>query len=82
MKDIYETIWELKLRKIQMGHLNYHNHTWWRKLFKKIGLEVSASLKARETPTVKQLLHTCESSIGIKCVWNYRAAVGVLILIK
>ena len=40
-------------------------------------LEVSASLKSRETPDGKY-----ESSIGIKCVWNCRVAVGMLSYLK
>ena len=41
-------------------------------------LEVSTSLKARETPTGKPSLYKDKSSLGRKFVWNYRAAVGML----
>ena len=43
-----------------------------------VGLEVFASLKARDTPAGKLLRHKYESSLRIKCVWNYRAAFGML----
>ena len=41
-------------------------------------LEVSASLKASETPSGKPLLHKDRSSLGRKCVWNYISAVCML----
>ena len=39
---------------------------------------MSARLNARETSDGKPLLHKDKYSQGIKCVWNYREAVGVL----
>ena len=49
-----------------------------KKIINHVGLSVSASLKAIETHTGKPLLHKDESSLGRKCVWDYRAAVGML----
>ena len=43
-----------------------------------VGLEVSVSLQSREMLTGKPLLNKEESSLGRKCVWNYRASVGML----
>ena len=43
-----------------------------------VGLIVSASIKSRETPAGKPLIHKYESSLGKKCVWNYREVVGIL----
>ena len=43
-----------------------------------VGLTVSKSLKSRDTPAGKQLLHKYKSSLGRKYVWNYRSAVGML----
>ena len=48
------------------------------KVINHIGLIVSTSLEARETPAVKPLLHKDESSLGRKFIWNYRTAVGML----
>ena len=48
------------------------------KIIKHFGLTVSVSLKARETPPVKTLLHKDESSLGSNCIWNYRVAAGML----
>ena len=48
------------------------------KIINHVGLKVSASLKARETPAGKPLLHKDEYSLGSKCVWDYKAAVGIL----
>ena len=48
------------------------------KIINHVGLEVYASLKAREKPAGKPLPHKDESSIGRKFVWNYREAVGML----
>ena len=39
---------------------------------------MSAIIKAIDTPSIKLLLHKDESSLGKKCVWNYREAVGML----
>ena len=40
------------------------------KIINHVGLTVSASLKCREIPTRKPLLHKDESSIGRNSVWN------------
>ena len=56
--------------ELSQSHLVY-------KIINYVGLEVSTSLKSRDTPTGKPLLHKDEYSIGSKCVWNYRAAVGM-----
>ena len=40
------------------------------KILNHAGLAVSTSLKSRETPARKPLLHKEESSIGIKCAYN------------
>ena len=48
------------------------------KIINHVGLTVYASLKARETPYVKPLLHRDESSIGRKFIFNYRAAFDML----
>ena len=52
------------------------------KVINHVVLEVPASLKATETPAGKPLLHKDEYIIGRKCVWNYRAAVGMLSYIQ
>ena len=39
---------------------------------------MSASLKSRETPAGKLIIHKDESSLGIKFVCNYRAVVHML----
>ena len=43
-----------------------------------VGLEVSASLKARETSSGKPLMHKYKYSIGRKYIWNYRSAFSML----
>ena len=43
-----------------------------------VGIEVSKSLKARDIPNEKPVLHKDESRIGRKKLFNYRAAVGIL----
>ena len=43
-----------------------------------VGLTVYASLKAIETHDGKPLIHKEEYSQGRNCVYNYRAAVGIL----
>ena len=48
------------------------------KIINYVGLEVSASIKARETPTGKPPLHKDEYILGRKYVWNYRAELGML----
>ena len=48
------------------------------KIINHVGLELSASIKSRDTPTVKPLLYKGESSTERICVWNYRATVGML----
>ena len=48
------------------------------KIINHVGLEVSASLKTRYMPARKSLLQKYESSLGRKCVWNYRAAIVIL----
>ena len=48
------------------------------KIINHIGLEVFVSLKKRETPTGKPLMHKDKFSLGIKYVWDYREAVGML----
>ena len=50
-----------------------------KKIINHVGLTVFASIKARESPARKPSLHKYLSSLGSKCVWNYRAAVGMLI---
>ena len=47
-----------------------------------VELEVSVSLKSIEMPTGKPLLNKYESGIGRKSVWNYKAAVGMLMYIQ
>ena len=39
---------------------------------------MSASIKARDTTSGKPLLHKYKSSLGRKCVLNYRSKVGML----
>ena len=48
------------------------------KIIDHVGIEFSTSIKARETPAGKPLMHKDESSLGINCVYNYRVAVGIL----
>ena len=48
------------------------------KIINHVGIEVSASIKARETLSRKPLLHKDKSSLGIKFVCIYRAAVSML----
>ena len=48
------------------------------KIITRVVLTFSASLKSRETPTRKPLLHKYRYSRGRKCVWNYMAAVSML----
>ena len=43
-----------------------------------VRLEVSESLKARDTPAGKPLMHKEESSLVRKCGFNYRSAFGML----
>ena len=43
-----------------------------------VGFTVSKSTKSIEAPAGKPLLHKYGSSILKKCVWNYRAAVGMV----
>ena len=52
------------------------------KNFNHVGLTVSFRLKARDMLSGKPLLYEEESSIGRKCVCNYRAAVGMLSYIQ
>ena len=52
------------------------------KIFNHVGITVSMSLKAIETPDRKLLLHKEKSIIVSKCVCNYRAEVGMLIYIQ
>ena len=48
------------------------------KIINHIELVVSENLKARETTYGNPLLHNNKYSIGIKCVWNYRAVDSIL----
>ena len=48
------------------------------KIINRVGITVSTSLKARDTPTGKQLPNKDECSLVSKCVWNYREVVGML----
>ena len=48
------------------------------KIINHVGLTVSESLKERDTSAVKPLLHKEKSSIGRKCIQNYRTEVGML----
>ena len=52
------------------------------KFINQVGLEVSANIKARETPAGKLLMRTEGYSLRIKFVCNYREAVGMLIYIQ
>ena len=52
------------------------------KIFNHVRLTVSASLKAREMPAGKPLMHKDESSLARKCVYNYRSEVGMLIYLQ
>ena len=52
------------------------------KIINHVGITVFASIKARETPAEKPLLYKDRSSIGRKCVCNYRAEIGMLIYIQ
>ena len=52
------------------------------KIINHVGLTMFASLKERETPSWKPLLHKDKSSIGRECVWNYREVVGMLSYIQ
>ena len=48
------------------------------KITNNIRLTVSTSLKSIDTPDGKSLLHKEKSSLGRKCVFNYRTVVGML----
>ena len=52
------------------------------KIINHVGLTVSTSFKERETSAGKPVLHKDEYSQGRKCVYNYRAAVGILSYIQ
>ena len=59
-----------------MGHLNYCNNTQFKN--NHVELTVEGSLKCRDTPAEKPLLHKDEYVLGRNCVCNYRASVGML----
>ena len=61
----------VKIKKNQMGHSNYHNRTWWKKIINDVQFEVSASILKREMPNGKLLLHKDKYSIGRKFMWDY-----------
>ena len=48
------------------------------KIINNVGLIVFMSLKARDTPAGKPLLHKDLSSLGRDSIWNYRAAGDML----
>ena len=48
------------------------------KIINHVRLIVSKSLKSRETPTGKPLLHKDKSILGRKCLCKYSAVVGIL----
>ena len=77
MKEIYQIILELTSKKSD-GIFKLSQSHLVDKIINHAGITVSASLKAKDTPSVKPLLHKDEYSIGRKCVWNYREAVSIL----
>ena len=52
------------------------------KIINHVGLTLSESLKRREMPAGDTLLNKNKSSLIIKCVWNYKEAVGILSYIQ
>ena len=68
----------VKIKKYSYGTLELSQSHLVEKIINHVGLEVSTSLKSIETPDRKPLLHKYKSSLGIKCVWNYRAVVSML----
>ena len=52
------------------------------KIINRVGIELSASLKAIEMPTGNPLLHKDSSSLGRKFVWSYRPVSVVLCYIQ
>ena len=52
------------------------------KIINHIIINVYATIKSRETPAGKPLMHKDESSLGRKFVWNYRAEFGMLIYLQ
>ena len=78
MKDLYQIILELisikkSDKKSELSQLHLVE-----KMINHVGIKVSASLKARDTLYGKILLHKDEYNLGRKCIWNFRAAVGML----
>ena len=78
MKAICQFILELTSKRIQTKCFNYCKLYLVEKILTRVGITVSASLKCREMPTGKLFLHKQKSSLGRKCVWNYREAVDML----
>ena len=66
IKKISDGIFELSLSHFLEENINHFRIT------------VFTSLKSKETPVVKPFLHKDESSLGKKCVCNYRSAVCML----
>ena len=52
------------------------------KIINHVGFTVLASIKARETPSGKSLLHKEKSSLGMNSICNSREAVGMLIFVR
>ena len=81
MKEIYQIILELTSKnpdgtfKLSQLHLV-------EKIINRVGIELSASLKAIEMPTGNPLLHKDSSSLGRKFVWSYRPVSVVLCYIQ
>ena len=81
MKEIYQIFLELTSKnpdgtfKLSQSHLV-------EKIINHVGLELSASLKAREKPDENLLLHKEEYRLGRKYVWNYRSAVDMIIYLQ
>ena len=78
MKDIYHIISELTSRNIHLGYSNYCKLHLVEKIINHIRILVPVRLNSTETIAGKPLLHQVEYSLGRKCIWNYRAAVGIL----
>ena len=77
IKEIYQIILDLTSRKIIWG-IQIIKIAPGGEIITYVGIEVSKSLKAREMPAGKLPPRKDGSSLGRKCVCNYRSAVGML----
>ena len=68
----------VNINKISYGTFELSQFHLVDKIINHVGLTVSTGIKARETPSVKPFLNKEESSLGNKCIWDYRIDVGML----